>query len=106
MEGFLGGGDLGMSLAVHDGLEVGAAGEEPGGVGVAEVVDSDVEVDAGGFDGGQPGPGAEGVPRDRVRSRVANSRSSGATRRVVIESVSSATRSAERPMVRGSLSLG
>jgi len=34
-------------------------------VGVAEVVDADVEVDPAGFDGGLPDPGAERVPRDR-----------------------------------------
>jgi hypothetical protein len=44
---FLGGGGLGMTHPVHHGLQVGAASEEPGGVGVAEVVDADVEVDAG-----------------------------------------------------------
>jgi hypothetical protein len=52
VEVFLGGGDLGVAHAVHDGFEVGASGEEPGGVGVAEVVDADVEVDAGRLDGG------------------------------------------------------
>ena len=41
-----------------------------------------------------------------VPSRVANSRSSGPRRRVVIQSASWSTRSAGRPMVRGSLSLG
>ena len=46
VEVLLGGGDLGVAHPVHDGLEVGAAGEEPGGVGVAEVVDADVEVDS------------------------------------------------------------
>ena len=62
VEVFLGGGDLGVAHAVHDGFEVGSSGEEPGGVGVAEVVDADVEVDAGGCNGGQPDAGAEGVP--------------------------------------------
>ena len=61
VEVFLGGGDLRVAHPVHHGLEVGPAGEEPGGVGVAEVVDADVEVDAGGFDGGSPDAGAEGV---------------------------------------------
>ena len=46
VEVFLGGGDLGVAHPVHDGFEVGAAGEQPGGVGVAQVVDADVEVDA------------------------------------------------------------
>ena len=31
----LGGHDLGVAHALHDGFQVGAAGEEPGGVGVA-----------------------------------------------------------------------
>ena len=48
----LGGLDLGVAHAFHDGLEVGAAGEQPGGVGVAQVVDPDGEVDAAGLDGG------------------------------------------------------
>ena len=45
----MGGVDSGVAHAVHDGFEVGAAGEEPGGVGVAEVVYADVEPDAAGF---------------------------------------------------------
>ena len=47
MQVLLGGHDLGVTHAFHHGLEVGAAGEEPGGVGVAEVVDADVEVESG-----------------------------------------------------------
>jgi hypothetical protein len=42
VEVFLGGLDLGVAHAFHDGFEVGAAGEEPGGVSAAEVVDPDV----------------------------------------------------------------
>ena len=61
----LGGGDLGVAHPVHDGFEVGTAGEQPGGMSVAEVMDADVEVDSGDLDGGQPDAGAEGVPRDR-----------------------------------------
>src|SRR4051812_28989805 len=38
VEVFLGGLDLGVAHAFHDGFEVGPFGEEPGGVGVAEVV--------------------------------------------------------------------
>jgi hypothetical protein len=34
----LGGLDVGVPEAVHDGGEVGAAGQQPGGVGVPEVV--------------------------------------------------------------------
>jgi hypothetical protein len=52
VEVLLGGGDLGVAHSLHHRFEVGAAGEEARGVGVAEVVDADVEVDAGGFDGG------------------------------------------------------
>lgn len=33
-------------------------------MGVAEVLDADVEFDAGGVDGGEPDACAEGVPRD------------------------------------------
>jgi hypothetical protein len=51
---------------------------------VAEVVDADIEVDAGRVDGGQPDAGAEGVAGDRGPSRVANSRSSGPRRRVLV----------------------
>ena len=53
-----------MSHAVHDRLQVGSAGEQPGGVGVAQIVDADTEVDAAGFDGGGPGAGTEGVAGD------------------------------------------
>jgi hypothetical protein len=35
VEVLLGGGQLGVAEAVHDGFEVGAASQEPGGVGVA-----------------------------------------------------------------------
>jgi hypothetical protein len=66
VEVLLGGGDLGVAHAVHDGLEVGAAGEQPGGVGMAQVVNADVEVDSRRGDGRQPDAGAEGVTRDRV----------------------------------------
>ena len=45
----LGGLDLAVPEAVHDGLEVGAAGEQPGCVGVAQVVHPDVEAEPGGF---------------------------------------------------------
>ncbi len=41
-----------MAHVVHDGFQVGAAGEEPGGVGVAEVVDADAEVDSEAFTAG------------------------------------------------------
>ena len=54
VEVFLGGLDLGVAHAVHDGLEVRSSGQQPGGVCVAQVVDADAdgEVDAAGFDGG------------------------------------------------------
>ena len=45
--------------------EPGARSQEPGGVGVAQVVSTDVEVDAGLGDGRQSDAGAEGVARDR-----------------------------------------
>ena len=106
VEVFLGGLDLGVAHAVHDRFEVGAAGEEPGGVGVAEVVDADVEVDAGSSCGGRQTRVRKVFREIGVPSRVANSRSSGLRRRVVIQSASWATRSAGRPRVRVSLSLG
>jgi hypothetical protein len=46
VEVFLGGDDAAVSESFFDGLEVGAAGEEPGGVGVAQVVGSDGDADA------------------------------------------------------------
>jgi hypothetical protein len=61
VEVFLGGGDLSMTHAVHHGSEVGAAGQQPGGVGVTQVVDADGEVQPGGGDGGSPDAGAEGA---------------------------------------------
>ena len=54
---------------------------------MAQVVNPDVEVDTGGFDGGQIR--VRKVFRDiGVPSRVANSRSSGSRRREVIQSAS------------------
>jgi len=67
---FLGGHDLGVANAFHDGLEIGAAGEEPGGVGVAQVVDADVEVEAGALQGGQPDLGADLPSADGSRRRA------------------------------------
>ena len=103
---FLGGLDLCVAHAFHDGLEVGAAGEEPGGVGVAEVVDADVEVDAGSSCGGRQTRVRKVFREIGVPSRVANNRSSGPRRRVLIQSASWPTRSAGRAMVRASLALG
>jgi hypothetical protein len=62
MEVFLGGLDVGVPEAIHHGLVIGPAGEQPGGMGLAQVVDPDLEADLGGFDGGLPDAGAEGVP--------------------------------------------
>ena len=42
---FLSGLDLAVAHAVHHGLEVGSAGGQPAGVGVAEVVDTDGATD-------------------------------------------------------------
>jgi hypothetical protein len=66
----LGGGQLGVAEAVHDGFEVGSAGKQPGGVCVAQVVPAQVKVQAGGFDGGEPDPGAEGGPGDGLAGLV------------------------------------
>ena len=73
---------------------------------MAEVVDADVEVDSGGFDGGRQTRVRKVFREIGVPSRVANNRSSGPRRRVLIQSASWATRSAGRPRVRASLSLG
>ena len=66
VEVFLGGDDAAVSEAFFDGLQVGAAGEQPGGVGVAQVVGADADADAGGVEGGFPDvfaePGAGDVP--------------------------------------------
>jgi hypothetical protein len=65
--------DLRVPHPFHDALEVGSFGQQPaassqqpGGVGVAQVVHPDREVDAGGGDGGLPNPGAEGVAGERA----------------------------------------
>jgi hypothetical protein len=50
---------------VHDDLEVGASGEQPGGVGAAQVVEADLLADAGSLDGGPPDAG---VARRAARS--------------------------------------
>ena len=65
VEVLLGGLDVGMSEAFHDGGEVGAAGEQPGGVGVAQVVDPNREVDPVRLNRRKPDPGKKGVARDR-----------------------------------------
>ena len=106
VEVLLGGLDLGVPHAFHHGLQVAAAGEEPGGVGVAEVVDPDSEVDAGGFDCGQPDPGAEGVARDGGASLRREEQvvvPDPVDLDVLGDGVSQAWRT---PKVRGSLSLG
>lgn len=59
----LGGGDGSVTEAFLDDLKVGAAGQEPGCVGVAEVVDADLGVQVG-FQGGLPDPVAEPVGGD------------------------------------------
>jgi hypothetical protein len=56
---FLGGDDAAVSEAFLDGVQVGAAGEELGGVGVAQVVGADADADAGGVEGGFPDVFAE-----------------------------------------------
>jgi hypothetical protein len=43
---FLGGTEAAVAEALFDDLDVGAPGEEPGGVGVAQVVGSDGDADA------------------------------------------------------------
>jgi len=97
MQVLLGGGDLGMTHAVHHGLEVGAAGEQPGGVGVAEVVDADIEVDAGLLTAGRQMRVRKVLRLIGVPSRVGNSRSPGPRPRSAIQSASWVTRSAGRP---------
>ena len=106
VEVFLGGLDLGVAHAVHDRFEVGAAGEEPGGVGVAEVVDADVEADAGGGDGGLPDAGAEGVPGDGGADLGGEEQVVASDLRVSIWAAMASSQVWRTPMVRGSLSLG
>src|ERR1044072_1872913 len=57
----LGGGDGSVAEAFFDDLEVCTAGQEPGCVGVAEVVDADLDVQVGLIQGGLPDPVAEPV---------------------------------------------
>src|SRR4051794_31749792 len=66
MEIFLRRGDLRMTHPIHHVLQICPASEEPRGVGVAEVVDADVEVDAGCSYGRQPDPGAERSRSERT----------------------------------------
>jgi hypothetical protein len=61
---YLGGG-LGVANLARDELQVGGADLQPGGVGVADVVDADFEIDFGPTHGLQPDSGAERGPRDR-----------------------------------------
>jgi hypothetical protein len=48
-----------VSEAFFDGLDVGSAGAEPGGVGVAQVVEADGDGELGGSGGGGPDVVAE-----------------------------------------------
>ncbi|GAA5087188.1 hypothetical protein GCM10023259_100780 [Thermocatellispora tengchongensis] len=65
-----------LAQAFLDDLKVGAVGEEPGGVGVAQAVHADVDVEAGGGEGGEPDLLSEPVAGD-VAVGVAGVRSSG-----------------------------
>ena len=65
VEVLLSGLDLCVTHAVHDALQIRAAGEQPGCVRVTEVVDADGEVDTAGRDGREPDVGAEAVAGDR-----------------------------------------
>ena len=53
-----------VAEAFFDGLDVGSAGEQPGGVGVAEVVEADGEGQLGGGGGGGPDVVAEPAAGD------------------------------------------
>ena len=106
VEVLLGGGDLGVAHAVHDGFEVAASCEEPGGVGVAEVADGASKSTPEALMAGSQTRVRKVFREIGVPSRVANSRSSGPRCRAVIASASWSTRSAGRPMVRASLSFG
>jgi hypothetical protein len=61
----LGGLDLLVAEAVHHGLEVGATGQQLGGVRAAQVVEAHPLVELRACDGRKPDAGAEDVPRDR-----------------------------------------
>jgi hypothetical protein len=106
VEVLLRGRALGVAHPVHDGLEIGSACQQPGWVGIAQVVDADVKVDPGRGDCRSPQPTAEGVTRDRVQSRVAKRRSPDLRRRSAMWASSCVTSPGGMPMVRGSLSLG
>ena len=54
---YFGGLEAAVAEACFDGLDVGAAGEQPGGVGVAEVVNTHAGLQAGGVQGGVPDGG-------------------------------------------------
>jgi len=58
--------DLTVPQAVHHGLEVGSAREQPGRMGVAQIVDPHVEAKSARVEGWQPVPRSEGVAAERV----------------------------------------
>ena len=70
VEVFLGGDDAAVAEPFLHGLQICAAGEEPGGVGVADVVGADADADAGGVEGwfpdvfAEPGAGDVSVAGD------------------------------------------
>jgi len=106
VEVLLGGGDLSMTHPVHHRLEVRAACEQPGGVGVAQVVNSDVEVDSRRLDGGSPDAGAEGVPGEGVSVVGGEEQVTGLESALGDPVGQLGGRSPGMPMVRGSLSFG
>lgn len=106
VEVLLGGLDLGVPHPLHHGPQVGSFGEQPGGVCVAEVVHAQGEVDATGFDGGQPDAGAEGIAGDWRACAVVNSGWSRPMPRVWMWSDTAWSQSSSTPNVLGSLSLG
>jgi hypothetical protein len=59
VEVLLGGDDAAVPEALLHRLEVGTAGEQPGGVGVAEVVGTDADAEAVGVEGRLPDLDAE-----------------------------------------------
>jgi hypothetical protein len=102
----LGGLDVGVPESVHDRGEVGPAGQQPGGVGVAQVLHSHVEADAGGLDHGQPDPDPEGVARDRGARGCGEEQVVTAELWALMCSATASSQSCRTARVRGSLSLG
>ena len=100
MQVLLSGLDLRVSEAFHDGLEVCASGQEPTRVGVPEIVEPDLEVDAGASQRGEPVAGPEGFRDSGAWPRCCVEGNSKSSRPSPVRSIRRASRSSKSWLTR------